>query len=107
MSRSVAVATLGLVAAAFALAPCAALLPGCAGDLWPDPAPIPQPAGACARAEEHLRDLGCDDAADLGGGFGAFCERSAKRAVDMHPTCVAAITSCDAFKGATKGKACP
>jgi len=57
-------------------------------------------------AETHLRAIGCDKEAATGGGFGAFCERMAKKGVDQHPTCIVRITKCEQFNGASRGEWC-
>jgi hypothetical protein len=81
-------------------------LVACNPMLSPDPPVVHQPEGACAAAERHLRDLGCGKEADTGGGFGAFCERTAARSVDLHPQCVSRVTNCSQFNPASRGEGC-
>lgn len=83
----------------------AVTLLGCGPTLTPDPPPVHPPEGACAAAERHMRELRCPEA-DAGGGFGGLCERSAARAVDLHPGCIIHITTCADVDAASRGAKC-
>jgi hypothetical protein len=71
--------------------------------LSPDPKPVHHDGPSCGDAEVHLRAIGCADEANIGGGFGAFCERMAEKAVDQHPECIVRITKCAQFNDASRG----
>jgi len=57
---------------------------------------LPNDASKCPAACQHLRELGCSEGADLPDGTTCekFCSDTQKNGHDLHPECIASITTC-------------
>lgn len=74
----------------------------------PPPGPVPQADVACDSAWRRLEQLGCREAASPEGAtFASTCRTVAAAGVDLHPACVARISSCEDVGPASRGEVCP
>lgn len=84
----------------------------CSDEGWDDLPPRPQPVDAgtpddCARACQHLRELGCREGGETPGG--ASCEDvcnnvEGSSTVTVDPKCLADVPSCSALDTCTYGE---
>lgn len=79
------------------------MAPACSSDP-PRPKPVPVLGDACERADERLRDLGCDEQETPDGvPFFRFCKDTMQKGVNLHPECIAQVDSCAGVGKASRG----